>query len=375
MFFVAIFIVIFTHTMISSFDTTIAPRQTVTAYSLVMNNEAKLCCQGNYDSATCFPDTYALELHNARVYEDGHIITHNNFLLEDTIIKYPAKPLSEYHMLKRNALPKAIPIKGRVVVLASPGAQCYFHWMFQILPRLKIIQDLGLNYDALYIEPFNCAFQLETIAKIGLDNKRVIFGKSDTQIIAETLIVPSIIIKDPNFAYPSWIVNFLRSTFIDESFLKKYNTYKRIYISRSKAYMRKIINEDEVESLLRTLGFSTIYLEDLSLFEQAALIASADIIVGPHGSGFSNLIFAHPKAHCIEIFSEEGINKLFFNLARAVDLNHHTLICSDEGLSSQDKTKEGIMVDVLKLASLLEEIIMLSSTGSAALSAKQLPIN
>lgn len=356
--FLMMLVLVFIQSVTLTFDTTVAPRKTVTAHSLVMNNQAQIFCHGDYDITTHFPDTYALELHHARVYEDGHIITHDNFLLEDTIIKYPAKQLSEHHMLKRSELPQATHMKGRVVVLASPGGQCYFHWMFQILPRLKIVRDLALDYDALYIEPFNCAFQLETIAKIGLDNKRVIFAKPDTQMIADTLIVPSIVIKEPACTYPLWITNFLRSTFLDETFLKHYNTCKRIYISRSKASMRKVINEDEVENLLHPLGFVTIHLEDLSLREQATLIASADIIIGPHGSGFSNLVFAHPGAHCIEIFNEEGFNKLFFNLTQAIGLHHYTLICSDEGLSCQEKSKESILVNVHELASLLKKILV-----------------
>lgn len=355
MIFLSVFVLLLTSNVTCTFDTTIAPKETVRAHDLVKKNHAKIFCQHdvNSDFTSKFPDKFVLELEHARVYEDGHIVTRDNFLLEDTVIKYPAKPLSEYHMLLRHTLPEAFHIKGRVAVLASPGAACYFHWLFQILPRLKILRDLAIDYDAIYLEPITCAFQLEALAKIGLNNKRVIFAQPDTQISADVLIVPSIIIKDPCFFYPSWIIDFLRSTFLDENCMK-YSDFKRIYISRSKANMRKVVNEDDVVNILQSHGFVIVHLEDFSLLEQTALIASAEIIVGPHGSGFSNLVFAQPGAHVIEIFNnEEGLNKLFFNLAQAVHLKHHTMICSDEGLSPEQKSKEGILVDLHELELLL----------------------
>ncbi|MCZ6902538.1 MAG: glycosyltransferase 61 family protein [Rickettsia endosymbiont of Ixodes persulcatus] len=44
-----------------------------------------------------------------------------------------------------------------------------------------------------------------------------------------------------------------------------------------------------------------MYLELSSPYEQAQLFNKAKIIVGPHGSGFANLIFAAPKCKVVEI--------------------------------------------------------------------------
>jgi hypothetical protein len=43
---------------------------------------------------------------------------------------------------------------------------------------------------------------------------------------------------------------------------------------------------------LESYGFDSYVLEDLSFYEQVDLFSSAEIVVGPHGAGFTNTIFA-----------------------------------------------------------------------------------
>ncbi len=353
MFILILFISCFNLQALHTYDTTIAPRKTITALEVAANNQGQLVYENNLPIPN---PKFVLELANARVYEDGHIITYDNFLLEDTVIKYPEKPLSEYHMLHRNELPKAHHFKGKLAIIASPGSQCYYHWMFQILPRLKILKDLHIEYDALYIEPLSHPFQLETLAKIGIDNKKIVFAKPNSQIIADVLLVPSIAIKEPSFAFPQWVIDFLRSEFLDATNLEKYKNSKKIYISRSKAASRRIVNEGEVIKFLESQEFTTVHLEDYSLLEQAAIIASANTIISPHGSGLSNLVFADKGAQVIEIFNQEGFNKLFYNLSQSAELQHHALICTDEELTWEQQQNEDIVVDIPRLKSLINSI-------------------
>lgn len=153
MFIILFFISFFTFHTTHMHDTTTAPRKTISVQQLAANNHGKIYCDDRASLAKNVSQKFVLELNNARVYEDGHIITQDHLLLEDTVIKYSEKPLSDYHMLHRNELPKARHIAGRLAIVASPGSQCYYHWMFQILPRLKILKDLNIEYDALYIRP------------------------------------------------------------------------------------------------------------------------------------------------------------------------------------------------------------------------------
>lgn len=51
---------------------------------------------------------------------------------------------------------------------------------------------------------------------------------------------------------------------------------------------------------LSVFGFTFVYMEDLSFCEQVSLMAQAEIIVGPTGAAWTNIIFASPgtKALC-----------------------------------------------------------------------------
>ena len=50
---------------------------------------------------------------------------------------------------------------------------------------------------------------------------------------------------------------------------------ERLYITRSKAAKRRIVNEDEIAPILADFGFQTVFAEDLSFEEQVHLCSRA----------------------------------------------------------------------------------------------------
>src|SRR5262249_3411263 len=67
---------------------------------------------------------------------------------------------------------------------------------------------------------------------------------------------------------------------------------KNIYISRSKAHKRRLINEDQVVKFLSAYDFRAYVLEQMSFEEQVRLFHQARMVVAPHGAGLTNMIFA-----------------------------------------------------------------------------------
>jgi capsular polysaccharide biosynthesis protein len=65
---------------------------------------------------------------------------------------------------------------------------------------------------------------------------------------------------------------------------------------------RTVRNEAEVQELLRGYGFIAVDPGKLSVAEQIATFARAELIVGPHGAGLTNILFAGPGARVIELF-------------------------------------------------------------------------
>ncbi len=64
---------------------------------------------------------------------------------------------------------------------------------------------------------------------------------------------------------------------------------KKIFISRRK--QRAIVNAAEVEALLASRGYETIYAEDYSPFDQFALLRQATDVVAIHGAAIAPILF------------------------------------------------------------------------------------
>jgi capsular polysaccharide biosynthesis protein len=79
-----------------------------------------------------------------------------------------------------------------------------------------------------------------------------------------------------------------------------------------------LINEAAVAAALEAAGFACIVLEQLSFAEQIHLFTTAETVVGVHGAGLANLVFAPAAATVIEIMPDSCNNPCFRNIAAAV---------------------------------------------------------
>jgi capsular polysaccharide biosynthesis protein len=100
-------------------------------------------------------------------------------------------------------------------------------------------------------------------------------------------------------------------------------SHRRIYISRAKTRMRRMLNEDELAPILDRHGFVTLALEDLSVAEQISLFRTAEVVVSPHGAGLTNVMFCRPGARILEIFPRGGLHSSsFMRLATLCELGY-----------------------------------------------------
>jgi hypothetical protein len=98
-------------------------------------------------------------------------------------------------------------------------------------------------------------------------------------------------------------LNILHDSF-DE--FRKFNQNLKIFISRKenkgpKFKSRGLLKKNEIESIVKDLGFYLVYLEDLSLTQQIDLCSKASMIAGFHGAGLSNIVWANSGTKVIEI--------------------------------------------------------------------------
>ncbi|MDP3444046.1 MAG: glycosyltransferase family 61 protein, partial [Ignavibacteria bacterium] len=192
-------------------------------------------------------------------------------------------------------------IKGRVAALPGLGASNYYHWMVDILPKLKMLQDAHVEYDWLYVtvDP-KLPFEKRTLELLGVDFNKVINSIEHPNIEADLLIAPSF--PSAPLYSPRWVIDYLRSEMFSRVRPATINLSKKVFISRNKSNYRQISNEEDLFNRLKDIGFQRYYLEDLSVDDQIQLFAHADQIVAPHGAGLANLIFCKPGTAVVEIF-------------------------------------------------------------------------
>jgi len=93
----------------------------------------------------------------------------------------------------------------------------------------------------------------------------------------------------------------------------EYKCAKKIFISRKDT--RKLLNEKAVEMFLCEKGFIKVYLEDIPVIEQVALIVFANDIVAIHGAALGPLVFKQAlnqsDFRLVELFSPGLVVNMF----------------------------------------------------------------
>jgi len=97
----------------------------------------------------------------------------------------------------------------------------------------------------------------------------------------------------------------------------------KVYISRRKS-SRSLPCEANVETLLQNLGFEIIYAEELNFWRQIEIFSRVDVIVGPHGSGLTNMIWKNGNVKIVEIVDETREDSLYLQiLAKKLGIEAH----------------------------------------------------
>ena len=256
------------------------------------------------------------------------ILTSDRHLLRDLSPEFPLLSpghpdhLARSHALFTANLPPVQTLDGPIVVLAGLSNDMYFHWLFDVLPRLNLIDRSGLSRDAIagFVVSQHWPFQQETLAQLGIPAHKILPPEQYPHLQAECLIVPSF--PGSPAWMPQWACQWLRQVFL----VDRPTTATRLYISRQQTANRRVINEPVVMTVLAQLGFQCVTLEALTVREQAALFASATVVIAPHGGGLTNLVFCSPGTTVIEIFPPHFVYPCYWLISNLMNLHYHYLI-------------------------------------------------
>lgn len=275
------------------------------------------------------PELSVTHLRDARMaLPQGAVISPDDRVFEAFTHNY-GRPLLTHPVFQCARLPRLERKEGLWATIICPGAHHNVgHWIMDSLPRLGVLEQAGLADQATLLVPLKHEWYAEALGALGYGPDRYAgFGMDHWEF--EHLLVPSIV-SEACFMRPS-STSWLRQRLGVEDLQPK---GERLYISRSDAKWRRVVNEEEIIDCLKREGFRPVYLEDVSFQEQLDLFSRAEYVVAPHGSGLANLLFAPAGVRVVELFAPRYINACFYGITIAVGQRYAYLVGTAEGYGS-----------------------------------------
>jgi hypothetical protein len=295
----------------------------------------------------------AVSLTHARIVGESGQVCLPDLLLSDVSFEWFMEP-QELSLLYRFRLPPVQPLSGTGTSVAVISGHCYYHWLFNSLPRLGLLEAAGCaltDLDFVITNPLRHPFQRESLQMLGIHPRQIRETHPGTTYLAERMLLTTI---------PNWIRNF------HHSFLRNRLAPpplpnlpgRRIYLGRQGSRHRHVTNEEEVVQALAQTGVEVCHPENLSFIEQIRLFQSASVVVAPHGAALANIVFCQPKTRVAEIFSAHYFNDCYQTLARETGLIHHSLAAKPDVplISDHHYVEEPITVDVPYLLRQLNQL-------------------
>lgn len=212
------------------------------------------------------------------------------------------------------------------------GSRNYYHWMVDYFPRLSVLDKT--NGVPLLVNADLTGFQRECLARVGVAEERLLPVPMPSIVDCAELVAP-LAASDRQRLQPS-AARWLRDAFLAPVAA---GPGRRIYVSRRDASLRRLVNEDELIAELGKFDFSVIVPGQMTVESQARCFSEATVIVGPHGSGLTNMVFAPSGASVIELTLGPLQRRSFMaELAAGLGLEWHQVKCWALPTPEQRKT-------------------------------------
>ncbi|GGG07547.1 glycosyltransferase family 61 protein [Pontibacter amylolyticus] len=203
------------------------------------------------------------------------------------------------------------------------------HWLIDCLPRVYIITQLIKEPVTLLMWSGAHPYQKQMLEYLLQDypHVKIKYISKHHKIRIANFYLPSFVAATFSAYLPIEVSQWIREKIWGGYGIERDNPKKRVYISRSKATLRRILNEQELIALLEQYGFITIWAEDLDYRSQIQLFYDAEAVVSSHGAGLTNILFAE-KCHVLEFHPAKIMKAHYMLLSKGLGFNYTPIIGS-----------------------------------------------
>jgi len=222
----------------------------------------------------------------------------------------------------------------------------YFHWTFDVLVKLRQLKESSsCNQIAVPVFLQQNTYAIESLRFLGYS----------ITLLEKTYLFKQFVSCANTTYFSQQALQRIRATIFSK--LNLPIQAERIYISRKNATRRRLQNEHKFTDELQKLGIKVYNLEELPWQAQVDLFQRAEVVVGMHGAGLSNIMYCSQLKLLVELIPSQATNKLFEQLAATLGFPYAAIILNDQ-LDPHTETIE------IKDDSINEVLERLKSIGS-----------
>lgn len=281
-------------------------------------------------------------------------ITSNHEYVVDTLRSHRQAEECGYRKVGPNefVLPEreVVELEGRALLVGLPVGRNYFHWLFEGVARWLLALD-EIDVDTRLLIPEIGAMERSALEAAGVPEDRLEVMPREHLLRVQELLVAPRGVRSSVRIIPA-AVRALRDLVPSDR-----EARERLFISRSGASRRRLVNEDETLAVLERHGFRAVRTERMSVREQWELFSTAEVVVGVHGAGLTNTVFAPAGATLVELQPPQldaARVVLYWNLAAAAGQRYVQVVCP-EGPDQADtpESERNIVIDPMHLDGVL----------------------
>ncbi|NEO98894.1 MAG: glycosyltransferase family 61 protein [Symploca sp. SIO2E9] len=128
-----------------------------------------------------------------------------------------------------------------------------------------------------------------------------------------------------------------------------------LFVERLGVYRRAIGLDENMRSNLRELGISFFDPTNVSIKEQIAAFANAQIVIGIHGAGIANILWCQPGTKVVEIFHPKFAPWCYAIMANQLNMDYYSL-GSNPGSMDINFRETDVTVDWNYLIKLIKQL-------------------
>jgi hypothetical protein len=298
----------------------------------------------NFSQSKSYVGQYKnIKIHN---WHGFPIVFYDNKIIKKISSKYA--PLS---ISKEILTTKEKKINTGFLLFSDVDIQNYCHFILDVFSMTYFLKKINNKKIIILLPKFNLSkyhnFFFKIIKKSGY---KIYFMDQNESILVKNFYA----IED--FYHPvglvnKYILNYLRFLVNSNTKIQK----KILWITRTK---RRVLNEKQiVERLKINYSVTIVDLEKISVAEQINLFNKHEVYIGPHGAGFTNIVFINSvyKRKLIEIFPEDLGTPTYCMISSSQNIKHYSYV--GKSIRTFQSNYSNILVNEKEFLDLAKKII------------------